>query len=93
MLESHGIAFTYREYTKEPLSEVEIEDILQKLKLEAAAIVRSRDAKKLGLTGNESPKELIALMAANPKLMQRPIGVSSESAVVGRPPEALLSLV
>ena len=46
-----------------------------------------------GLTGEETTETLIAAMAENPKLLQRPIGVVGERAVVGRPVEALLELV
>ena len=93
MLESKGISYTYREYTKEPLSKAEISDVLRKLKLNASDVLRTRDANKLGLTGKESAEELVALMAQHPKLMQRPIGVVGDKAAVGRPPEALLELI
>jgi arsenate reductase len=45
------------------------------------------------LTGAESDEELIGLMAENPRLLQRPIGVMGDKAVVGRPVEALLELL
>jgi arsenate reductase len=56
-------------------------------------ILRGREAKSLGLTMDESEDEIIALMAQNPKLMQRPIGVVGERAVLGRPHDALLTLL
>jgi len=58
-------------------------------------VLRRNDAafKKLGLTGNESAARLVKLMADNPTLLQRPIGVRGKKAVVGRPPENLLELV
>lgn len=55
--------------------------------------VRDRANQELGLTGEESAEELIAAMAEHPTLLQRPIGVVGDRAVVGRPPEALLELV
>jgi arsenate reductase-like glutaredoxin family protein len=55
-----------------------------------------RDAKPLGVTGEESDAELLRLMAEHPTLLQRPIGVTGTGkdrrAVVGRPPENLLEL-
>ena len=93
MLESKGVSFSYREYTKEPLSKVELRDVLQKLGLEPLEVLRARDAKKLGLTGQESAEELVQLMVEHPKLLQRPIGVTEKKAVIGRPPEALLDLL
>ena len=58
------------------------------------ALLRSRDAayKELGLTGKEADDVLIGHMAAHPTLLQRPIGVSGDRAVVGRPITELLTL-
>ena len=92
MLNEHGIAHTYREYTKEPLSEAELRDVLAKLGVGPKDVLRKRDANKAGLTGNESDDQLIALMAENPRLLERPIGVLGDRAAVGRPPENLLSI-
>lgn len=93
MLNEHGIEHTYREYTKDPLSADELHDVLGKLGVGPREVLRSRDAKKAGLTGEESDEALIALMAENPRLLQRPIGVVGERAAVGRPAEALLEIV
>ena len=93
MLTEHDVSFTYREYTKEPLSADELTDVLAKLGVGPTDVLRSRDAKKAGLTGQETDEELIAAMAENPRLLQRPIGVVGDRAVVGRPVEDLLTLV
>ena len=93
MLNEQGISHTYREYTADPLSQDEIRDVLNKLGVGPRDVLRKRDANKAGLTGDESDAELIALMAENPRLLQRPIGVVGERAAVGRPPENLLDLV
>lgn len=93
MLDEHGAAFTYREYKKEPLSEAELRSVLGKLGVGPRAVLRGRDAKKLGLSGDESDDQLIALMAEHPTLLQRPIGVKGDQAAVGRPVENLLALV
>ncbi len=93
MLEEHGAAFTYREYRKDPLSVDELQSVLGKLGVGPREVLRSRDAKKLGLTGSETDDALIALMAEHPTLLQRPIGVKGELAAVGRPVDKLLALV
>lgn len=93
MLNDRGIEFEYREYKKEPLSEAELRDVLKKLGAGPRDVLRKRDATKLGLSGDETDAQLIALMAENPTLLQRPIGVVGKKAAVGRPPEALLELV
>lgn len=94
MLEERGIDFTYREYTREPLTVAEIESILRMLGVGPEAVLRKNDKayKELGLRGDESDRELIELMAGHPTLLQRPIGVLSGRAVIGRPPENLLGL-
>jgi len=93
LLEDKGVAFEYREYKQDPLSREELQDILQKLGMGPREVLRTRDANKLGLSGDESDAELIGLMAENPTLLQRPIGVVGRKAAVGRPPEALLELI
>lgn len=93
MLNERGIAHTYREYTKEPLSADELRQILGWMDARPGDILRARDAKKLGLTGSEPDDELIAQMAEHPTLIQRPIGVVGTRAVLGRPIENLLELV
>ncbi len=95
MLNEHELEFHYREYRKEPLSEAEIRSLLGRLGIEPSALLRRRDkaAVQLGLTGDESASKLIALMANHPTLIQRPIGVLGDRAVLGRPPERLLDLV
>lgn len=93
MLDEHGREFTYREYTKEPLSEGEIRAVLKKLGMGPRDVLRGRDAKKLELdTDAMDDDALIAAMAEHPRLLQRPIGVKGRTAVLGRPPEALLEL-
>lgn len=89
MLDSKGIQYRYREYNREPLSEKEIRDVLRKLGLKPREVLRKND---LGFTGDEPDKELIAAMAKHPGLLQRPIGVLGDRAVIGRPPERLLEL-
>ncbi|MCB9668259.1 MAG: arsenate reductase (glutaredoxin) [Alphaproteobacteria bacterium] len=92
MLDERGLAYTYREYTKDPLSEREIREVLAKLGVGPRAVLRSADAKKNGIPDDLDDDGLIAAMADNPRLLQRPIGVKGDRAVVGRPAEALLEL-
>lgn len=95
MLDEKGIEYRYRDYVKKPLSEAEIRDVLKLLDLRPKDVLRTKDpnVKELGLTGDEPDARLIAAMAKHPTLLQRPIGVVGDRAVVGRPPERLLELV
>ncbi|MBZ0111241.1 MAG: arsenate reductase (glutaredoxin) [Thermoanaerobaculia bacterium] len=95
MLKENEIPFEYREYTEDPLSEDELRELFSALGLEPAETLRTRDPvyRELGLTGNEPAEALIRWMALHPTLLQRPIGVVGERAVLGRPPERLLELI
>ena len=93
MLNEHGIEHTYREYTKEVLSLTELQELMQKLDKEPREVLRGRDAKKASLTGEEDSETLLQAMAENPRLLQRPIGIVGNRAVIGRPPEDLLDLL
>jgi arsenate reductase (glutaredoxin) len=93
LLDARGTEFTYREYTQDPLSVEELQSVLHKLGMTATQVLRSRDARKAGLSGNETDDELITLMASNPRLLQRPILVTDSAAALGRPIENLLTLL
>ena len=93
MLKEHGADYRYREYTQDPLDEGELRDVLAKLGMNARQVLRTRDANKAGLTGDESDDQLIALMVDNPRLLQRPILVVGDKAALGRPVENLLAVL
>jgi arsenate reductase len=94
LLKDRQIPYRYRDYREELLSAEEIRSVLRKLGVGPGRVLRRNDAafKKLGLTGQESDDRLVSLMAEHPTLLQRPIGVLGDRAVVGRPPENLLDL-
>ncbi len=94
MLDDREIPYRYREYTKEPFTEAELRGILKMLDVGPTAVLRKRDKayKELGLDGSEADDLLVRHMVAHPTLVQRPIGVASGRAVIGRPVEALLTL-
>jgi arsenate reductase len=95
LLDEHGVEYAYRDYRTEPLSGSEVRALLVGLGLTPADVLRKRDRayRELGLTGSEPAEELISLIAEYPTLLERPIGVRGERAVLGRPPEKLLSLL
>lgn len=93
MLKDEGVEYEYREYTEDPLTAAELKALFTKLKREPADLLRKRDAKSLGLSGDETSAQLVKLMAKHPTLLERPIGVKGRKAVVGRPVENLLEIV
>lgn len=93
-LEDAGEMPKLRLYLKEPPSEAELIDVLAKLGMTPAALIRTgeRVYKELGLA-DATEAELIAAMVAQPILIERPIAIRDARAVVGRPPENVLSLM
>ena len=95
MLEEKKVPYRYRDYKKDPLTEAEIRGVLSKLGVPASAVLRKADAanRELGLSGTEGDDVLIAAMASHPTLLQRPIALKGERAVLGRPPERILEIL
>jgi len=87
--------FEIVEYLKTPPSEKEIKDILAKLKMEPIDLVRKNEAIwKENYKGKElSNEDIIKAMAKNPKLIERPIVIKDDKAVLGRPPENISSIL
>ena len=95
LLDENNVAYEYREYKKNPLSLDELKEVLTKLDVPANTLLRKRDKayKENNLTGNEDDATLLALFVQHPTLMQRPIFVNGDKAVVGRPIEKMLTIV
>jgi arsenate reductase len=90
LLEEHGAEFEAINYYETPFTEADLLALLKKLGLPAHEILRKDEplAKQLGIGKKDfSDKELIALMVKHPDLIQRPIIVRGDKAVLGRPPE------
>jgi arsenate reductase len=96
LLEERGIDFDRVDYHVEPLSEDEIRDLAAKTGRPARELFRTREPvyEELGLAGREpDDDEAIRLMAEHPALMQRPVVVRGERAVLARPVERVLELL
>lgn len=82
-------------YLDTPPTEAELRDILGKLGISAADLLRTNEAEykeHFGAERQMAEAELISLMIRYPKVIERPIVVTKDKAVIGRPPEAVLSL-
>ena len=83
-------------YLENPPSAQEVASILQKLGLSSRDIIRKgeEEYKLLNIKDQSlTENELIAFMSENPKLIERPIVVKDDKAIIGRPPENVLSLL
>ena len=96
LLEARGLTPTVVRYLDEPLDAAQIQGLLKKLGLSARQLLRTgeEDYKTLHLAdASLSEEQLIAAIAAHPKLMERPILEVGDKAVIGRPPEQILELL
>ncbi len=96
MLDEAGVDYTERRYLDNAPSPGEIDGVLALLGLEPWDITRMNEplAKDLGLA--DAPRDRaqwIATLAAHPVLIQRPILIDGNRAVIGRSDDAIRSLL
>ena len=87
--------FEIIEYLKNPLKKSEIKNILSLLKISAEDLIRKEEKLfKESFKGKElTDAQCLELIYKHPILMQRPIVVKNQSAVLGRPPINVLDLL
>ena len=82
-------------YLANPPTAEELEDISEKLAISPMDFIRKKESvfTELGLNNYKgSDSELCEIMSNNPKLIERPIVVKGDRAIIGRPPENVLEL-
>ncbi|MBF9043663.1 arsenate reductase (glutaredoxin) [Rhodobacterales bacterium HKCCE4037] len=94
LLEDGGHAPSVRLYLTNPPSEDEIRAVLDKLGIEPRALMRTGEKiyRDLELKDADDPA-LVCAMATHPILIERPVLLTGDRAVIGRPPEQVLTLV
>ncbi len=96
LLESHGFDPAIRLYLSDPPSTAAIENVLSLLDLDARGLLRTKDSlyTELSLDADSlTERELIQAMAQNPALIERPVVIRGDKAAIGRPPEAVLTVL
>ncbi|MFZ4968143.1 arsenate reductase (glutaredoxin) [Pseudomonas gingeri] len=96
LLEARGLAPTVVRYLETPLDAAQLRALLDKLGLSARQLLRSGEDeyKSLNLADDQlGEAQLIAAIVAHPKLMERPILVAGDKAIIGRPPEKVLEIL
>lgn len=96
LLEQQHIKPEVIEYLKTPPDAATLRQILNKLGISARELLRTKEAEylSLGLDNPELDDEaVITAMVSHPKLIERPIVILDNRAVIGRPPERVLDLI
>ena len=89
------INFEIFDYLKEGVSKDDIKSILKKLNMSAIELVRKNEKIwKDNFKGKELKEEkIISILCEEPKLIERPIIVHKNKAVIGRPKENIDNLL
>lgn len=95
LLEAEGITPTIVKYLEDAPGEAEIRLLLKQLGIAPRELMRSKEAiyQELGLHEVEEEDALIRAMAEHPKLIERPVVISGDRAVIGRPPEKAVTFL
>jgi len=86
IIQQKGINFSIIEYLKNPLEIEEIESIIKLLKIDVEKIIRKNEAlyKEKFKSKKLTTQEWVKVLSENPKLIQRPIITTQNSAIIGR---------
>jgi len=83
------------EYLKDNLSVIELEEIIEKLEISPIELVRKKEQIWIdNYKGKDlTDKEIVERMVKHPKIMERPIVINGNKAIIGRPPENVLEII
>ncbi|WP_462159790.1 arsenate reductase (glutaredoxin) [Pseudoalteromonas sp. GB56] len=96
LIEEKGANVAVIKYLDETPSVTELAELVKKLGFTSAReLMRTKEDiyKELDLKNEHDEQALLNAMHANPKLIERPIVVKGNKAVLGRPPENALELI
>ena len=96
LLEEKGLDARVVKYLDETPSMEELQNMLKMLGMTSAQeLMRTKEAiyKELNLKEETSEEALLQAMIANPKLIERPIVIKGNKAVIGRPIEKVIELL
>jgi len=95
LLQEKGVPHEVRWYVAEPLTKEELQILLNKLQMKAHELVRTgEELYKNEYEGKDiSEEEWLDILIEKPELMQRPIVVKGDKAIIARPPEKVLEIL
>ena len=95
-MQERGVEFDVIEYLKSPLGREDFERFLDLLPDEPAELVRKdKKFKELGLNADDyvTREAVVEILLQHPELMQRPVIIRDQKAVIARPSEKVLELL
>jgi arsenate reductase len=95
LLEGLGDEVEIIEYTKHPVTEEQLSELIAKLGIRPVQLVRTKEEiyKTKFADRKMTPKQWVKAMIKYPELMERPIVVKGNRAVIGRPPSLITELI
>ncbi|MEN8720988.1 MAG: arsenate reductase (glutaredoxin) [Oceanococcaceae bacterium] len=97
LLQDRGVDCEVIEYLNTPPDAATLALLHTALDADIRSMIRFKEdeARELGLRpGDDRPRdEWLELLAAHPRLLERPLAIRGDRAVIGRPPEAILNLL
>ena len=94
LLKENGIKPGIRLYLENPPTQKELADLVKKLGIKPFDLVRTKERLyKDNYEGKKiTSRQWLKILSENPILMERPILIKGDKAVLGRPPEKVLEL-
>jgi len=95
LFRENGVEFEQVDYFRERLTAADVKMLLGKLEISAFGLLRTKEKefKERGFTPETPEDEIIAAIVANPGLLNRPIVVAGDRAIIARPIEKALELI
>lgn len=95
LMRCRGVEPEIVEYLKKPPSRAELRRVIELLGVKPRELMRKGESayRERGLADVKSDEELIEAMTHDPILIERPVIIGDNRAVIGRPAEKLLELV
>ena len=94
-MRDNNIEFTIIEYLNDPPSAKDLGNICKYISISPIDLVRTYDNNFKVLKvdiNNMNNDQILELLAKNPKILERPIIIKKQTAVIGRPPENVKKL-
>jgi arsenate reductase len=95
ILEKSGKQFEIIKYLEDIPTKAELKEVISLLNISAEKLVRKNEAiwKELFKGKSLTDEEVVDAMIAHPKLIERPIVINGNKAIIGRPPECIIEIL